>query len=102
MGWNRSESYAIAVGRLADRIAGASPLSQAPPQAPRLDREQVTRLQRILNEQGFDAGEEDGLMGPGTRKAIARYQQANDLVADGFPGEEVLTRIGVYPGPSGE
>ena len=41
-------------------------------------------------------------MGPGTRKAIARYQQANDLVADGFPGEEVLTRIGVYPGPSGE
>ena len=37
-----------------------------------------------------------------TRKAIARYQQANDLVADGFPGEEVLTRIGVYPGPSRE
>ena len=102
MGWNRSESYAIAVGRLADRIAGAGPLSQAPPQAPRLDREQVTRLQRIRNEQGFDAGEEEGLMGPGTRKAIARYQQANDLVADGFPGEEVLTRIGVYPGPSRE
>ncbi len=71
-------------------------------QQPRLDREQVPRLQRILNEQGFDAVEEDGLMGPGTRKAIARYQQANDLVADGFPGEEVLTRIGVYPGPSGE
>ncbi|MZR62758.1 lytic murein transglycosylase [Alcanivorax sp. DP30] len=102
MGWNRSESYAIAVGRLADRIAGAGALSQPPPQAPRLDREQVTRLQRILNEQGFDAGEEDGLMGPGTRKAIARYQQANDLVADGFPGEDVLTRIGAYPGPPGE
>lgn len=97
MGWNRSESYAITVGRLADRIAGAGALSQAPPQAPRLDREQVTRLQRILNEQGHDAGKEDGLMGPGTRKAIARYQQANDLVADGFPGEEVLTRIGILP-----
>ena len=97
MGWNRSESYAIAVGRLADRIAGAGPLSQAPPQAPRLDREQVTRLQRILNEQGHDAGKEDGLMGPGTRKAIARYQQANNLVPDGFPGKDVLTRIGILP-----
>ena len=97
MGWNRSESYAITVGRLADRIAGAGPLSKTPPQAPRLNRDQVTRLQKILNEQGFDAGEEDGLMGPGTRKAIARYQQANELVADGFPGKDVLTRIGILP-----
>lgn len=97
MGWNRSESYAITVGRLADRIAGAGPLSKTPPQAPRLNREQVTRLQQILNEQGFDAGEEDGLMGPGTRKAIARYQQANQMVADGFPGQDVLTHIGILP-----
>ncbi|MED5387894.1 MAG: lytic murein transglycosylase [Pseudomonadota bacterium] len=99
MGWNRSESYAIAVGRLADRIAGAGPLSKAPPAAPRLNREQVTRLQQRLNEQGFDAGEEDGLMGPGTRKAIARYQQANDMVADGFPDQEVLTHAGILDAP---
>ncbi|WP_272998399.1 peptidoglycan-binding domain-containing protein [Alcanivorax sp. IL1] len=57
----------------------------------------MTRLQQILNEQGFDAGEEDGLMGPGTRKAIARYQQANQMVADGFPGQDVLTHIGILP-----
>ena len=98
MGWNRSESYAIAVGRLADRIAGGGELSQAPVPAPRLNREQVTQAQRTLNEQGFDAGEEDGLMGPGTRKAIARYQQANGMVADGFPDRQVLTRLGVLSG----
>lgn len=97
MGWNRSESYAIAVGRLADRIAGGGALHQAPVPAPRLNREQVTRLQQTLNEQGHDAGAEDGLLGPGTRQALARYQQANGMVADGFPDQEVLTLIGVLP-----
>ncbi|PHR64279.1 lytic murein transglycosylase [Alcanivorax sp.] len=97
MGWNRSESYAIAVGRLADRIAGGGALHQAPVPAPRLNREQVTKLQKTLNEQGHDAGAEDGLLGPGTRQALARYQQANGMVADGFPDQEVLTHIGVLP-----
>ena len=97
MGWNRSESYAIAVGRLADRIAGGGALHQAPVPAPKLNREQVTRLQQTLNEQGHDAGAEDGLLGPGTRQALARYQQANGMVADGFPDQEVLTHIGVLP-----
>lgn len=31
MGWNRSEFYAIAVGHLADRIAGAGTLQNPPP-----------------------------------------------------------------------
>ena len=97
MGWNRSESYALAVGRLADRIAGAGPLSRAPVPAPRLNREQVTTLQTTLNQLGHDAGDADGLLGPGTRQAIARYQQANGMVADGFPDQEVLTRIGILP-----
>ena len=95
MGWNRSESYAIAVGRLADRIAGGGALHQAPVPAPKLNREQVTRLQQTLNEQGHDAGAEDGLLGPGTRQALARYQQANGMVADGFPDREVLTRLNI-------
>lgn len=95
MGWNRSVAYALAVGRLADRIAGAGELSVAPVPAPRLNREQVMAVQRTLNTQGHDAGPEDGLMGPGTRKAIARYQQANGMVPDGFPDAEVLKALGV-------
>ena len=95
MGWNRSVAYALAVGRLADRIAGAGELSVAPVPAPRLNREQVIQVQQILNAQGHDAGPEDGLMGPGTRKAIARYQQAQGMVADGFPDATVLTRLGI-------
>lgn len=95
MGWNRSVAYAIAVGRLADRIAGAGELSVAPVPAPRLNREQVLTLQRTLNQLGHDAGSEDGLLGPGTRKALARYQQAQGMVADGFPDETVLRKLGI-------
>ncbi len=95
MGWNQSEFYAIAVGHLADRIAGAGTLSQAPVPAPRLNREQVKQLQATLNAKGHDAGPEDGLMGPGTRKAIARYQQASGMVADGFPDRAVLSQLGI-------
>ncbi|EKF74729.1 glycosidase [Alcanivorax hongdengensis A-11-3] len=95
MGWNRSESYALAVGRLADRIAGAGPLRHAPVDAPRLSREQVTQLQQTLNQQGFDAGEADGLLGPGTRSALARYQQQHGMIADGFPDREVLQALGI-------
>src|SRR5690606_42122244 len=42
MGWSRSEFYAIAVGHLADRIAGAGKLQNPPPEdQPALSRNQV-------------------------------------------------------------
>ena len=95
MSWNHSEAYSLAVGRLADRIAGAPPLHQAPVDAPRLDHDQVIQLQNTLNQQGFDAGEADGILGPGTRNAIARYQQQHGMIADGFPDQAVLKALGI-------
>src|SRR5690554_6223277 len=96
MRWNRSEFYALAVGQLADRINGAGGLQQPPPEdAPRLHRDQVISLQTVLNEQGFDVGEADGILGPATRGALSQYQQSQGMVADGFPSAEVLTRLGV-------
>lgn len=95
LGWNRSEAYALSVGRLADRIAGAAPLSRAPMAAPRLHREQVLELQQRLNERGFLAGEPDGILGPGTRGALGRFQHAQGMVADGFPDALTLRRVGL-------
>src|SRR5690554_4705903 len=64
MGWNRSEFYAIAVGHLADRVAGAGGLANPPPEdAPTLSRDGVLRLQTALNERGFEAGKPDGIIG---------------------------------------
>lgn len=96
MGWNRSEFYAIAVGHLADRIAGAGQLQNPPPEdLPALSRDNILSIQEALNDEGFDTGEPDGIMGPNTRSAIRNYQADNGLVADGYPGETVLESLGI-------
>lgn len=95
MGWNRSEFYALTVGHLADRIAGAGRLQQSiPTDAPRLRRQQVMDLQEKLQQLGI-ALEVDGLFGPATRRALAEYQQKQGLVADGYPGRDILLQLGV-------
>ncbi|WP_417515629.1 lytic murein transglycosylase [Marinobacter sp.] len=94
MGWNRSEFYAIAVGHLADRIAGAGLLQNPPPEdTPALSRDTVLELQAALNERGYDAGKPDGITGPATRSAIRKYQHDNGMIADGFPGEALLDSL---------
>ena len=62
--YNNSTSYALAVGLLAQRIAGG-PGVQAPwpRQLDALSRSQLRALQTVLNERGFDVGTSDGLMG---------------------------------------
>lgn len=96
MGWNRSEFYALSVGHLADRINGAGGLYQAPPEdAPRLTREQIELLQTRLNTLGFEAGEADGILGPGTRAAISRFQKFRDMVADGYPDPGVFRALDI-------
>jgi membrane-bound lytic murein transglycosylase B len=96
MGWNRSEFYAIAVGHLADRIAGAGKLQNPPPEdAPALSRDNIINLQKALQQKGYEPGKPDGIMGPATRSAIRQFQAANNLVADGYPGESVLAELGI-------
>ncbi len=95
MGWNRSEYYALSVGRLADRIAGAGRLRNTPPDADlKLSNELVLQLQRNLNMLGYDAGEPDGVPGPMTRSAVSRYQQSKGVIADGYLDTTILEAIG--------
>jgi membrane-bound lytic murein transglycosylase B len=94
MRWNRSEFFALSVGHLADRIAGAPPLRRAPPDdAPRLSRADVKQIQRDLNRLGFDAGPSDGILGPATRHALSRFQRSADMVADGHPDRKVIEAL---------
>jgi membrane-bound lytic murein transglycosylase B len=94
MKWNRSESYALSVGYLADRISGAGTLRQAPPegQSP-LSREQTKEMQRRLNAAGYKAGAADGIFGPASRAALRSFQHAVGLVADGYPDKTSLARL---------
>mgnify|MGYP000087685928 FL=1 len=92
--YNNSTSYALAVGLLAQRIAGG-PGVQAP--WPRdlvaLTRSQLQALQTALNALGFASGTPDGLMGPATREGLRVYQRSVGLPADGYPTLEVLQRM---------
>jgi membrane-bound lytic murein transglycosylase B len=94
MGWNRSEFYALSVGHLADRIAGGGGLFTPPPEdQAALSRDQMIALQEQLLARGYDPGAVDGIMGPGTRRALGRFQQDAGLVADGFPGPDTLQAL---------
>ena len=94
MRWNRSEFYAVSVGHLADRIAGAAALHRIPPvDQVKISREQVRQLQLDLLALGIDAGEADGVMGSATRQAISRFQQNTQRIADGHLDAALLIAI---------
>ena len=93
MGWNRSESYALSVGLLADRIAGRPGLVKPPPNDEALRVEDVKRLQRALTERGFDPGPADGIWGPATRRALTDFEASTGRVADGYPDPDALAAL---------
>jgi hypothetical protein len=94
MRYNNALSYAIGVGHLSDRIAGAGPLRAAfPPDAAGLTKDQRIELQRLLNARGFDAGTPDGVIGKGTEAAISAFQRASGLAVTGQPSLDVLARL---------
>ncbi|WP_405241336.1 lytic murein transglycosylase [Lentisalinibacter salinarum] len=98
MGWNRSEFYALGVGRLADRIAGGGTLvTGLPEDAGPLRRADVEGLQVALAALGYDPGEPDGIVGPATRRAVSAYQQDRGLVADGHVDEDLINTLGAGP-----
>ncbi len=99
LNWNRSITYAIAVGHLADRLAGAEPLLAARPADERpLSRQEVEELQARLLAQGFDPGPPDGVVGGRTREALRAYQRNAGMPADGYPSIEVLQRLRMSEG----
>jgi membrane-bound lytic murein transglycosylase B len=96
MRWNRSESYAISVGRLADRIAGAGALAGKLPDidyAP--DSDTIEQLQARLAALGYDPGPADGIFGPTTRAALRDYQRSIGRIADGYPDGATLAAAGI-------
>lgn len=101
MRWNRSESYALSVGLLADRIAGAGRLAHPPSRDEgALSRHTIESMQGRLKQLGFDAGEPDGVLGPATRAALRAFQVSAGFTADGYPDSATLSALKLPAEPS--
>ncbi len=92
--YNPSDSYAIGVGHLADRIGGAGPLRGSfPPDVNGLTRADRMDLQRRLTARGFDTEGVDGVIGRNTEAAIRAYQTSRGLEATGTPSRALLESL---------
>jgi membrane-bound lytic murein transglycosylase B len=92
--YNNSESYALGVAHLGDRIFGGSPIQGTWPKGDRpLSKQQGIELQRRLQALGHDVGEPDGKLGEKTREAVRKFQITRGMVADGYATPDVLARL---------
>ena len=91
--YNNSTSYALAVGLLADRIAGAPPLTAAWPVEQPMTTQDRIGAQQALIALGLNPGQPDGVIGINTRAAVRAWQTSRGLPADGYLTVELSHRL---------
>jgi membrane-bound lytic murein transglycosylase B len=92
--YNNSDSYALAVGLLADQIAGHGAMAQRWPRPEgTLSMEEKFEIQTRLKSLGYYGGEIDGNLGSGSQEAIRAFQNGAGMQADGVPSHNVLQRL---------
>jgi membrane-bound lytic murein transglycosylase B len=93
--YNNSDSYALSLGLLADRIGGGSDLKGRWPAAEVfLSWSDKSTIQRELQKRGFYSGIIDGRFGQASRDAIHAFQISVKInPADGYGSPEILRRL---------
>ena len=92
--YNNSDSYALAVGLLADRIAGYAGIQQEwPKPAGALSMDERREIQERLKALGYYKGEIDGNIGSGSQLAIKQFQSKRGLTSDGVPSQKLLKTL---------
>lgn len=93
--YNNSDSYALSLACLGDRIMGRPGLHKAWPRTQTLwSRRDKIEIQRLLTKLGLYHGTFDGKFGQASRDAIHAFQiEAHDAPADGIGGADLLARL---------
>jgi lytic murein transglycosylase len=93
--YNNSDSYALSLACLAERIAGQPGLHSPWPNKEKVwSRTDKTKMQQLLGTLGLYAGEVDGRFGPASRQAIHAFQRRiRQHPADGYPNAELLDQL---------
>jgi lytic murein transglycosylase len=93
--YNNSDAYSIAVGHLADRIAGGAPIrGKWPADDHQLSRDARIALQKKLAELGYKVNEFEGHVDFDLRDNIRSEQVKFGMVPDGTPTTALLERLG--------
>jgi lytic murein transglycosylase len=94
--YNNSDAYSIAVGHLADRIAGGPPIKTAwPSDDHQLSREARIALQKKLASLGYKVNEFEGHVDFDLRDNIRSEQVKFGMVPDGTPTSALLEKLGM-------
>ncbi|MGE6742698.1 lytic murein transglycosylase [Allorhizobium pseudoryzae] len=92
--YNAADSYALAVGLLADEIAGFGGMTQTWPRPNgTLDIREKFELQSRLKELGYYDGEIDGNFGSGSKAAISAIQSRLGMDNTGEPSKTLLRAL---------
>jgi membrane-bound lytic murein transglycosylase B len=92
--YNSSDSYALGVAHLGDRIAGGPAIRGAWPVAePVLGKDEREEVQKRLLALGLYQGETDGKLGSKTRDAVRQFQLKRGLTADGYANPALLRQL---------
>lgn len=84
-GYNFSDSYALSVAHMADRLKGGGEFVAGWPRKTKFPNlEQRKAIQQALIRLGLYEGVVDGRIGPVSQAAYARFQASRGEVADGF------------------
>lgn len=84
-GYNQSDNYALSITHLTDRLKGGSAYVASWPRNTKFpDLAQRKAIQQALLDLGHYEGKVDGLIGPVSQAAYARFQASRGEVADGF------------------
>lgn len=83
--YNFSDSYALSVAHLTDRLKGSGPFVASWPKSTAFpNRAQRVAIQEALKALDYYQGEVDGRIGPISQEAYQQFQAQRGLVADGF------------------
>ncbi|HEX5998545.1 MAG TPA: lytic murein transglycosylase [Hyphomicrobiaceae bacterium] len=91
--YNMSDLYALFVGDLSDRIAGAGTFDAPWGKVRQLSARGIEEIQTRLQAKGYDISKIDGKAGMNTRALIGAYQRANRLKVDCWPSEALLGHL---------
>ena len=90
------------------QAAGADKAQPAKEQEPAgtvertLSPEMVKQIQKKLNDEGYSAGDVDGVFGAETREALKDFQQKKGLKATGYVDKQTMAALGIQAGGGGK